>query len=350
MSSKQQEVTLQRWRGEIGREARDLASLDQTLRRALADSHVRDDPTIQSMIRAEAQRRRSEIEEKERSAQAAMRSREQSPRAEPATPAPLPVVSPQEVLESFDRLVQSLCTSLEQRNEAETQKVFKQMRALHAESPDVIPAATMATYERRLQELRAHIKQLTEEIATLSEQAVSAAREGQRATLKQSMARLTAIHAAHPRLLDESGLDSIRHNTARAGEERHQHQQTTKTLLERERVLTVEIKKLAVVVRDFHKVACSSPPTSAAFREAEAAYLRAVQTVHAFDSEWFTGVVLEMADLLAEWAVPPPGAAGQIERFLDSIEAGLKRIRAEMREIRNKQDTHDGSDGASGRR
>ena len=57
-----------------------------------------------------------------------------------------------------------------------------------------------------------------------------------------------------------------------------------------------------------------------------------------------------MADLLAEWTVAPLKAEGQIERFLDSTEASLDRIRAEMREIQSKQRKDDRNGNASNAR
>ena len=49
--------------------------------------------------------------------------------------------------------------------------------------------------------------QLTDEIAVLVQQVVSASRNGSEQDLARSIRRLTAIHAAHPRLLDEPGLE-----------------------------------------------------------------------------------------------------------------------------------------------
>jgi hypothetical protein len=83
--------------------------------------------------------------------------------------------------------------------------------------------------------------------------------------------------------------------------------------------------------------------TSEEFRKAEATYLRAIQEVRTYDTEWFSGVVLELADLLAEWIVPPLGAEGQIDRFLDGVSAGLDSIRAEMREVESEQDSDEGN-------
>jgi hypothetical protein len=161
------------------------------------------------------------------------------------------------------------------------------------------------------------------------------------------MRRLTAIHAAHPYLLDEPRLEDIRRDVAKAADERRQHKLTTKKLLERQKAITADIKTLAAAVREFHQVARTVPDPSEAFRKAEATYLRTIRKVRTYDPEWFSGVVLELADLLTEWSVPPLGAEGQIDRFLDGITARLKNIRAEIHEIKSEKDPDDGEESES---
>jgi hypothetical protein len=344
MNTKQRDIIYRRWSRVIQRETRDLASLEVNSKRALADRDVRGDPTLESMIRADLQRRRAELERELRREQPPAASAKSRP-AEPSVPSePISTTPPEQVREDFNRLAQTLSTSLERGDETETRAVFREIRVLQEQNPGVIPLTTVADYEQRVGTLLIHIKQLTEEIALLAQQAVAASRNGNEQDLARSMRRLTAIHVAHPRLLDEPGLEDVRRDVADAADERHQHQLTTKKLLERERAITAKIKTLAAAVRDFHQVACTVPDTSEEFCKAEATYLRAIQKVRTYDMEWFAGVVLEMGDLLAEWTVPPLGAEGQIDRFLDGISAGLDSIRAEMREIESEQDSDVGSD------
>jgi hypothetical protein len=212
------------------------------------------------------------------------------------------------------------------------------MRALQEKSPGVIPAAALGEYEQRVKQLRIRARKLADEITVLTERAVSASRKGSEQDLAKSMRRLAAVHVAHPHILDTSGLERIREDISAAADERREHQHTTKKLLERERAITAEIKKLAAAVHAFHRVACAAPDTSEEFRKAKATYLRAIQHTRAYDPEWFSEVVLELAGLLAEWNVPPTGAEGQIDRYLDSISAGLDLIRAEMHQIKSKRE------------
>jgi hypothetical protein len=347
VNTKQRDVIFQHWSGVLQRETRDLASLEQVSARALADPDVRDDPTLQSMIRADLQKRRAELEQELQDEESSTASPKSGPDHRPIPPEPIPAAPPEQVRKAFNQLAQTLSTSLERGDETETRAVFGKMRALQEQRPGVIPADVIGQYEQRIEKLRVHVQQLTDEIAALAERAVSASRDGKEQQLARSMRRLTAIHGAHPRLLDESGLEGVRRDVADAVDERHQHQLTAKKLLDRERVITAEVKKLATAVREFHREACTVPDTSEQFREAEATYLRAIQRVRTYDAEWFSGVVLELADLLAEWTVPPLGAEGQIDRFLDSVSAGLDSIRAEMREIESEQDSDEGGESES---
>lgn len=349
MSINKREVVFQRWVGVLQRETRDLMALDQISARALADSDVRDDPTLQSMIRAEVQKRRGVLEKQLQRERTATRLAKSSSAPDSASHSaePMTTESPDEVKEAFNRLARALSTSLERGDDMEVRDTFQKMRVLQEQNPSVIPATVMGEYEQRITKLRLHAKQLVDEIAALASKAASASRKGKAEDLALSMRRLTAIQAAHPRLLDESGMEDIRRDVAQAADERRQHRETTKTILERERAITTEIKALATVVRDFKQLACTVPATTDAFRAAETKYLRTIETVRTYDTEWFSGVVLEMADLLAEWTVPPLGAEGQIDRFLDSITSGLDRIRADMREVQSKQDLDDDRSNSS---
>lgn len=346
MNSKQRGVVLQRWSGVIGREARDLDSLEQIARRALADSDVRDDRTLQDMIRAEVQKRRSALEQKSRDEESTTTPPQPRPSSRSDLPDAAPTTTPGQDRETFDRLVRTLGASLERNDENDARAILGRMRALQEQRPALFSVDMIEGYEQQVGRLRVHVQQLSDEIAALAQRAVSAAERGSEQDLKRAMGRLTAIHAAHPVLLDEPGLEDVRREVAAAAAERRQHQRTTEKLLERERAIAAGIKKLASAVRDFHQVASRVPETSEEFRQAEARYLQTSREVRTYDTDWFSGIVLDLADLLAEWTVPPPGAEGQIDRFLDSISNGLNSIRAEMRQIRSEQESGEGGSTA----
>jgi hypothetical protein len=339
MTTKQRDVTFQRWSGVILRETRDLASLEQVGAQAMNDLDVRDDDTLQCMIRAEMEERRNRIEQ-ELQSQASSKTRQESkPDSRSEIREPIPAVTPEIIRDNFHRLSRTLCASLERGDDSATSSTLERLRALQAESTGLIPPTAVSECESRVEELRKHVQHLRDRIATSTEQSVAAARRGNQEELARAMRRLVAIHAAHPTLLTEAQLNDIRNGAVRAAEERSQHQVITRKLLDRERTISSQIKGLAASVHAFHQVACTLPDSSSEFQEAEAAYLRAIREVRTYDTEWFLGVVLELADLLAEWTLPPLAAQGQIDRFLDSIHAGVERIRVEMREIETEQDS-----------
>jgi hypothetical protein len=338
MNAKQREIVFQRWHSVIHREMRDLASLEQLGARALCDTDVRDDATLQSMIRADLGRLRARFEQQQQSQQPSTAAPESMPDVRPAPPRSVPTMTPDEVRAAFDQLAQALGECLERVDKGQTHAVWGQMRALQEKNRGVIPAAALEQYERLVGKLRTHLEHLRSQIAALAQQAVAASRCGNEQAVAQAMRRLLTIHAAHPRLLDEGGLDKIHADIIQAADDHHEHQLMVRKLVDREQAVAAEIKKLAAVVHEFHRIARTAPHTSEEFRGAEAAYLRAIQEVRVHDKEWFVGFVLELAGLLAEWTIPPLGAADQIDRFLDRISASLDSTRAEMRKIETEQD------------
>jgi hypothetical protein len=171
----------------------------------------------------------------------------------------------------------------------------------------------------------------------MAQQALVAVSRGDAQTAGRLMSRLSAIHMAHPALLDEARLEKFRNDLVHAGEG-HEDDLTSRRLVERERAVAAQIKRLAAAVHEFYQVICDAPETSAESRRAEEMYLRALHEVRLHEEDWLAEFVLELADVLAEWNVPPPGAEQQINRFLERVRASLDRIHTEMREIDIKRD------------
>jgi hypothetical protein len=146
------------------------------------------------------------------------------------------------------------------------------------------------------------------------------------------MRRLSAINVAHPRLLDAPWLEKIRRDIVSANEG-HEDGLMTRRLIERERAVVVKLKRLAAAVTDFHRIVCTVPETSAEFLSAEGVYLQVLREVRVHEEDWLAEFVLELADVLAEWSVPPPGAKRQINRFLEKVRVGIKRIQKAMGDI-----------------
>jgi hypothetical protein len=355
MNAKEREAIFQHWRSVILRETRDLASLERVGARALHDREVRADATLESLIRAEVVARRAEIERDQQSADSANRQSRptvrrrdyvggpttfpvsRAPRPETrSVPPPAPPAPPAPAQLAFDRLVETLRGLLARGDEGEARAVYEQMRTLQADSREVIPAAALQRYAQQLAKLRTRLEQFRTQIAALVQQAVAASRQGDEPTAAALLRRLSAIHVTYPHLIDDARLDEIRAEIVQAGGE-HEDSLMARKLVERERVVGGEIQRIAAAVHEFHRVVCAVPEGSAEFRSAEAAYLRTLQEVRAHDTEWLAGFVLELADLLAQWSIPSRTARKRIDRFLESIRLGLRRIHAEMGTIDSKR-------------
>jgi hypothetical protein len=357
LTAKQRDVALQQWRSLIMRECRDLDSLKRISARALQDRDVQADAQLQSMVRAELDRRRAELQREQQSEQRSQASSKPPPKhrssasrpdesgwrtsrdvypeyrpdARPAPPdtAP-PAPDPDQV--AFSRLVQAFRESLASGDEDAARATWNQMRTLHEKSGGIISASELERYAQRIEKLRARLEGFRGQIDTMARDALAAARRGDAEAAAKLMHRLSAIHVAHPRLLDEPGLERIRLDIVVANEG-HEDGLMTRRLIERERAVAAKMKRLAATVNDFHRIVCTVPDTSAEFRRAEEVYLQVLQEVRLHEEDWLAEFVLELADVLAEWSVPPPGAEQQIDRFLEKVRGGIERIHKKMGEI-----------------
>ena len=179
------------------------------------------------------------------------------------------------------------------------------MRTLHEKCGGIFSASDLERYEQRIEKLRARLVEFRGQIDAMVRDALAAAGRGDAAAVAELMRRLSAIHVARPRLLDESGLERIRRDIIVANEG-HEDGLTTGRLIERERAVVAKMKRLANAVNDFHRIVCTLPETSAEFRRAEEVYLQVLREVRLHEDDWLAEFVLEFADVLAEWSVPPP--------------------------------------------
>jgi hypothetical protein len=356
MNAKERDTALRQWQALISRETRDLASLEQVGARALQDRDVCGDVALERLVRERLAQRRAEIEREQQATEiadraslpAARRSEDVGRRTFPSdVPELLPRVQPQmppslapspvSAQITFDDLAQTLGGWLGRGDEDEARAVYEQMRVLQEESPGVISVSALQPYEEKIAKLTTRLGEFRVQIAALAQQAVTASRSGDEPAAATLLRRLSAIHVTYPRLLDEARLDEIRADMVHASEE-HEDGVTAHQLVERERAVAAEIRKIAAAVREFHRVVCEVPESSAEFRSAEAAYLQILREVRAHDPEWLAGFVLELADLLAEWRTPPQAARTQVDRFLENVRLSLENIRAEIGRIETKRD------------
>ncbi len=356
LTAKQRDAALQKWRSLIMRECRDLSSLERISARALQDRDVRADAQLLSMVQAELERRRAELQREQQNEQRDRSSSGPPPKyrssasrrdesgwqtspdfasefraeARPTPPTAPPPPDPDQV--AFRQLIEDLGEALKGGDEDAARVTLEQMRTLREKTGRIISASDLERYEQRIEKLRARLEGFRGQIETMARDALTAARRGEAETAAKLMRRLSAIHVAHPRLLDEPGLEKIRQEIVGA-DEGHEDRLTTHRLIERERAVAAKMKQLAAAVDDFHRIVCTVPETSDEFRRAEKAYLQVLEEVRLHEEDWLAEFVLELADVLAEWSVPPPGAEQQIDRFLEKVRVGIERIHKKMGEI-----------------
>jgi hypothetical protein len=229
-------------------------------------------------------------------------------------------------------LVEDLGDALKGGDEDAARSTLGQMRMLHDKSRGIISTSELERHQQRIEKLRARMEEFRGQIETMARDALAAARRGDAEAAAKLMRRLSAIHVVHPRLLDEPGLERIRQDIVVANEG-HEDGLTTRRLIERERAVAAKMKRLAAAVSDFHRIVCTVPETSPEFRRAEEVYLQVLHEVRLHQEDWLAEFVLELADVLAEWSVPPPGAEQQIDRFLEKVRVGIERIHKAMGEI-----------------
>jgi hypothetical protein len=357
LTAKQRAAAFQHWCSQIMREGRDLDSLARISARALQDRDIRADAQLEGMVRAELDRRRAELQREQQREQqgqpsskpppkyrAATPRRDESgwrtspdfapefrPEARPAPPEPTPA-PPDADRVAFRQLVEDLGEALKGGDEDAARATLEQMRTLHEKTGGAVSASDLERYEQRIEKLRARLEEFRGQIDTMAQDALAAARRGDAEAAASLMRRLSAIHVVHPRLLDEPGLERIRRDIVVANEG-HEDGLTTDRLIERERAVAAKMKRLAAAVNDFHHIVCTVPETSAEFRRAEEVYLQALHEARLDEEDWLAEFVLELADVLAEWSVPPPGAEQQIDRFLEKVRVGIELIHKKIGEI-----------------
>lgn len=355
LTAKQRDSAFQHWCSQITRESRDLAALDRMSARALQDRDVRNDPLLQSMIRAEVERIRTELqremqrEEQDRrrptpppqhypsaarhvtvSRSAGYTDTAASSVIPPSTPLARPLPDPDEV--ALHQLLESFTTALKGGDEDAAQTLCAKLRTLHSRRSEIVSAAQLEQCEQRITRLHDQLDDHRRRIAEMAEQARLAAQAGDAHAVLALMHRLTAIHVAHPRLLDDAGLRNMHAAVARANEG-HDDRLTTRKLIARQRAVASELKRLAGAVSAFHRAVFNHPESRAEYQRAALGYAHALRGTRLHEKDWLTDFVLELADVLAKWNVPPPGAEEQIDRFLETLRVSLKRIHRKIGEI-----------------
>jgi hypothetical protein len=172
--------------------------------------------------------------------------------------------------------------------------------------------------------------QYRRQLEELAKQAAAAAESGDEKTAAWVRRRLEAINMLLPNLLSGPEREKLDAEILRCGAA-HDTQETTQELLERQRGVATKIKDLAGVIHRFHEIAKRLPPSDNAYRRAELNYKKAVEEIRGLNTEWLTGLVLQLETLLEDLDDPGGAMQSQLDRFIADVRTALNGLCLEIR-------------------
>lgn len=320
---------------EILREARDLNALETVARRVLNMRDVSADYELSALLYAFVAERRADLQSRLQMERAIAQA--DVPRVAAAfTPAESGSPesgspSTEQIIAGFERMRHEFDTRLMQFDTHAASGILVRLDSLHERYPEVITETAIERCRTDLERVVQRRAEFEAEVDALAAIATAAARRGDHEKAAQSIRRLSTIRAAQPLLLTESRMQEIRDRIQQASEH-HEHVQAAKALLERERSVADELKKLAEGIARFQHIARGQPHDSEAYRQADAEYHRVVREIVAHDTEWFMQLTLEIDELLEDLHDPTGRAEAQVTRFLESVRRALHQLRQRARD------------------
>ena len=320
---------------QIVREASDLPTLSAAAGRALSHPDVCGDPGLAAMVR-------TFIAERE----AALRTRHRVEHPEPEDDSQLRTAfeeidsaefpTRKQLLASFMRHQKDFEVHLAQYNEAAARYAVEKLRELARRFPVHIDGDVVTQHEEQFEEFSQRCTTMQKQIDDVTRQAVDAAREGDQKTASWLLKRLRAIHALTPVLLPQERFETLREQVLESGRAQ-EHREALREVIAREREVATQIKQAGGVIYRFHKVASQLPPESEQFKRAEAAYREAVDEVRKRDTEWLTGLLLELETYFEDLNDPAGKAQEQLDRFIGTVRSALNQLRLVIRAIQRER-------------
>ena len=322
----------QRLCAEILRTAVDNASLDAVASRTLSHPEVAGDPMLSSMLRSfiaerDASLRAERITPGEAYERAAHASKLRSGFSQHSI---CDFPTREELRDTHARLQHEFDRLLAQFEVTRAEQTLDRMRDLRRRFPVHIPAADLQRSEEQYDRLLRRVAQYRRQIETLADRGADAARAGDLETAGWIARRLDAIHTLLPSLLTEQQVAALREQIDRSGAE-HENEEAARELTERKHAVATRIRHLAGVVQRFHDIANRLPPEHNAYRRAEANYRHALDEIRGLDTEWLTGLVLELETLLDDLDDPTGRMHDQLDQFIANVRTALNRLCLEIR-------------------
>lgn len=326
---KHREDVYQQLCAEIMSSAVDESSLHSIAARALNHPDVCADPVLGSMIQSFIAQREASLRVGRTPAEKHA-DHEQTSKLRHAFDAGPRFPTREELLVNFARLQRDFDAYLSQFEENRAQFVLDKMRLLRQRFPVHIPAADLQRCEEQYDRLSKRAGTYRRQIRELAEQGRQAAASGDDATAAWVIRRLQAINMLLPTLLPVPELDRLRDEISRSSAT-HDSEEASREMRERQRAVVQKIKELAGIIHRFHELAAKLPPEHNAYRRAEVNYRRAVEEIRRLDTEWLTGLVLQLETLLDDLDDPGGEMQSQLDRFIGNVRTALNRLCLEIR-------------------
>jgi hypothetical protein len=324
---RRREDLFQQFSAEITRGAVDVDSLNVLAGRIFRNAEVAGDAVLESMLRSLVSERLAALHTRLTPAELDQARAARSKLQRAFDP---PVQSRAATQASFARGRQEFERYLAQFHESAALLALDHLRLLRQRFPAHVAVEELQRCEEQYDRLLKRAGQYRRQVAELAAQGMTAARTGDEQTAAWVVRRLYAIHAVLPSLLDKKRLAELVAQV-NAGSEMHEEAEAAQHLRARELEVAGQIRSLAGVIHRFHEVAARVAPTDEAYRRAEANYRQAVARIRGLDTEWLTGLLLQLETLIADLDDPRGERQDQLDRFIASVRTALNRLRMEIR-------------------
>lgn len=318
--------------GQLIRATHDLPTLQHAARQALSDPDVRNDPALESMVRACISRHEEEVRARLERQRREVNPYAAHPDASYAVSAADSADRKLEVQRRFDRLKSEFDDLVSRYDLIGARERLEKTEALQARHPDVISLAGLEALRVDVSRLAERRELFREQIETLAEQAGLHAWRGADEAAVWILRRLNVMSALYPALLPADELERLRQRVRTCTAAREQDELFAE-LVKREQSVSAELRTLAEQVHAFHRVARTLPPDDPAFRAAESEYRAAVRAVQSHDKEWLADLMLEFDGLVEEMHDPTGRAHADVDTFLQRVLDELRAVRSEIRAV-----------------
>ncbi|HOO18476.1 MAG TPA: hypothetical protein PLU99_15395 [Phycisphaerae bacterium] len=317
---------------QIVREATDLQSLAASAARLLGHPDVSSDPMLGAMLRGFIAEREAYLRQARVLAhpeQAQDKSQLKKP-FEQLGSTEFPTKA--RVLKALLSSRHEFEVSLAEYNEADARRALQNIEDLGRRFPVHVEAAVVRDCRQKFEAFVARCERYRQQVEQVAAQAVEAARRGEPKTADWLLRRLRAIHALTPVLLSAERFEAIAQQIQRVSQ-KHAQREARAALIARERAVADRIKRAGAAIYRFHKASAELPPESEEYQRAEAAYNAAVEEVRSLDTDWLTGLLLDLETYLDDLHDPEGRTEMQLDRFIGTVRVALRQLRQEIRAI-----------------